>query len=103
MLANTLETVITLTGVPRARLPRIIVRLRAWRKRNGLSQRAAAEVMTREGYRVGVGSIRAWEIGRSAPGELATRALEAFLDAHPVITDPPKYGRWVHRRREDER
>ena len=88
------EDVIT-AGVPSAKLPRIVQRLRAWRRRNGLSQRAAAEVMQAHDCPVSISTLQAWEQGRHQPGKLAERMLGVFLKEHPIIENPPKYGRWT--------
>jgi ribosome-binding protein aMBF1 (putative translation factor) len=97
---NALQDVLTIGGVPRQNLPPIVKRLKAWRERNGLSRRVAAEVMSREGYSVTEEVIRSWEDERRVPTELTQKALEAFLDQHPRIKNPPRYGRWVDKGRD---
>jgi hypothetical protein len=94
LLVNALQDVLTIGGVPRQNLPPIVKRLKAWRERNGLSQRATSEVMHKAGVPIKLSTIQNWESGRNTPGELSSTVLRTFLDAHPVIEDPPKYGRW---------
>jgi transcriptional regulator with XRE-family HTH domain len=72
----------------------VIEKLKAWRTANKLSQRQAAAVMGMHDFPVSIPSIQSWEQGVQTPGKLAARALEAFLEQHPKITDAPAYGRW---------
>ena len=62
----------------------------------------APEVMTREGYAITEEGITSWELGRRTPNEMTQRALETFLEQHPVIANPPRYGRWVKRDKPSE-
>ena len=45
-------------------------------------------------FPVSIPAIQSWKQGVTAPGKLAAKALEAFLEQHPKITDAPKFGRW---------
>jgi len=72
----------------------VIEKLKEWRKNNNLSQRQAVEVMGMRDFPVTAASLKSWEQGVTAPGKLAAKALEAFLEQHPRITDAPVYGRW---------
>jgi DNA-binding transcriptional regulator YiaG len=58
----------------------IVRKLRAWRKRHGLSQQAAVEAMQARNYVVSVRTLQAWERGARKPGKLATQALKTFLE-----------------------
>jgi len=89
-----------LGGAVKEGLPPVIQRLIAWRKRNNLSQRAAAVVMQAAGYQVRLSAIQHWETGIRTPSPLAGKALETFLDQHPTIQNPPRFGRWIDRRKE---
>jgi transcriptional regulator with XRE-family HTH domain len=71
-----------------------IEKLKEWRKVNNLSQRQAVEVMGMRDFPVTAASLKSWEQGVTIPGKFAARALEAFLEQHPKITDAPVYGRW---------
>jgi transcriptional regulator with XRE-family HTH domain len=81
--------------VPIVALSPVIKRLQKWRERNNLSRRQAAVVLQRYSCPVSVSALRGWETGRAAPRELMAKALADVLKAHPVIDDPPKFGRWV--------
>jgi hypothetical protein len=72
----------------------IVKRLQGWREKNGLSQRGAAEVMKDE-VGISLSSLQKWEIRKAIPGRFVVKALGRFLDDHPVISNPPRYGRWV--------
>jgi DNA-binding transcriptional regulator YiaG len=67
-------------------LPEVVQRLVAWRKHNGLSQRAAVEVMNARHLPVTLTSLEKWEMGINRPGKLATHALLRFLEDHPTIS-----------------
>ena len=82
-------------AVPKREPAPIAVSLRAWRKRNHLSQRQAAAVMQARGLPATTGVIRAWETGWRMPTPITARAIEDFLEKYPEITDPPRFGRWV--------
>jgi transcriptional regulator with XRE-family HTH domain len=72
----------------------IIKRLQWWREKNGLSQRGAVEVMKDE-VGISLSSLQKWEIRKAKPGRFVVKALGRFLDEHAVISNPPRYGRWV--------
>jgi DNA-binding transcriptional regulator YiaG len=63
----------------------------AWRKRNGLSQRAASEVIRARGLRISKSTIQDWEQAKRDPGEGWRYALETFIKQHPKIDNPPVY------------
>jgi DNA-binding transcriptional regulator YiaG len=64
---------------------KLVEALREWRQKNGLSQRAVAEVMTRAGVPITVTTIRQWEQGVRRPGRMASTLVERFLDGHAVV------------------
>ena len=69
------------------------IRLYAWRKRNDLSPRQIAAMMKADGLPISRRTIESWEAGH-APSLYAAQAVEAFLEKHPTVTDPPKFGKW---------
>jgi hypothetical protein len=77
-------------GAVKEGLPPVIVRLIKWREKNGLSQRAAVEVMQARGFDVSKSTLQKWETG-TPPGKYSSRALQSFLKEHPVILNPPQY------------
>jgi transcriptional regulator with XRE-family HTH domain len=79
----------------------LVKRLKAWRKKNGLSQRQAAEVMEARGVLVDVMTMKQWEQGRNRPGRLAGKLVGDFLERYPVITDAPVHGKRSKLRAED--
>jgi len=79
----------------------LVTRLKAVRKKNGLSQRQAAEVMEAKGVLVDMTSMKQWEQGRNRPGRLAGKLVRDFLERYPVITDAPVYGKRSKLRDED--
>jgi hypothetical protein len=81
-------------------LPSVIQRLIKWRDRNGLSQRGAVEVMRGAGFPIKLSQIQHWECADRAPNEAATKLLEIFLEQHPRIENPPRFGRWIDRKKE---
>jgi DNA-binding transcriptional regulator YiaG len=78
----------------RTRLPAVIQRLKAWREANKLSQRQAVAVMQARECPITLSTLQAWERSWRSPGQLASKALVAFLSQYPTITDAPVYGRW---------
>jgi DNA-binding transcriptional regulator YiaG len=74
----------------RKRLPAIVRKLRAWREKNGLSQAQAVAVLKRASLQTSVSSWEKWEMGLRQPAPLSIPTLEAFLDKHPVVTNPPR-------------
>jgi transcriptional regulator with XRE-family HTH domain len=80
--------------IAKERASKVVEKFKAWRAANKLSQRQAAAVMGMHDFPVSIPSIQSWEQGVQTPGKLAAKALEAFLEQHPKITDAPVYGRW---------
>ena len=78
-------------GAVKEGLPPVIKRLVAWRKRNNLSRRGAAEVMKARGLPVPIRTLEGWEQGNHGPSAYSTLLLTAFLKEHPVIENPPYY------------
>jgi DNA-binding transcriptional regulator YiaG len=72
-------------------LPIAVRKLKRWRRKNKLSQRQAAEVMKRSGFAMILSTLQGWERGYRQPGRIVAQALIDWLEANPVITDPPKY------------
>ena len=68
--------------------PEIVEALVAWRKRNGLTQQTATEVLRRHGLPITLSSLQKWEKRERQPGAFATLALAAFLEKYPTV-DPP--------------
>lgn len=65
-------------------LPDLVVRLKAWRARNDISQAEAAELLRGRGLRVRLRTLQEWEAGRAAPNAFAALAIKEFLDKHPT-------------------
>jgi DNA-binding transcriptional regulator YiaG len=63
----------------------VILRLKAWRERNDLSQNQAVAVLIAEGLPAKLRTLQHWEIGRRSPRAITAAALERFLDEHPKI------------------
>lgn len=81
-------------AVPQRDLHPIVVQLKAWRERNGLTPRQAAAVLRRYNVPVAYSTLRGWEAdGR--PRELMVELIAKVMKEHPTITDPPRFGRWV--------
>jgi DNA-binding transcriptional regulator YiaG len=72
----------------------VLKQLVEWMEINNLSQRQAAEVLSKHDFPVSKFTIQSWQQRRTAPEHWASKALEAFLEQHPKITDAPAYGRW---------
>jgi DNA-binding transcriptional regulator YiaG len=73
----------------------VVLRLKAWRAQNDISQAEAAELLSRRGLPVRLRTLQAWEAGRSAPNAFAARAISEFLDKHPTVSikrDPSRPG-----------
>jgi DNA-binding transcriptional regulator YiaG len=76
-------------------LPDLVVRLKAWRGRNDISQAEAAELLRGSGLPVRLRTLQEWESGRAAPNAFAALALTEFLDQHPTVSierDPSRPG-----------
>ena len=69
----------------------VVRQIRDWRRKNGLSQRAAVEVMRSHDLEVSTSVLSKWECGERQPGKLATKALQTFLTQYPVIENPPVF------------
>lgn len=63
----------------------VIEELKAWREKNGLSQRQAVAVMEAGGVPVTQRSLRGWETGERRPGAMAAKLLEQFLRSYPKV------------------
>jgi DNA-binding transcriptional regulator YiaG len=66
----------------------VMLRLKAWRDANGLSQAQAVHVLVAAGLPAKVRTLQDWEIGRRSPRAITAAALERFLDEHPTISQP---------------
>ena len=69
----------------------MVLKLRAWRRRNELSQRAAAEVMNDRGFKLRLSTLQTWERGYRKPSELISWGLGKWLEENPRIENPPRY------------
>jgi DNA-binding transcriptional regulator YiaG len=67
----------------------VIVRLKAWRQANNLSQAQAVEVLVAAGLPAKLKTLQGWEIGRHSPQAITAAALERFLNQHPTHPPPP--------------
>jgi transcriptional regulator with XRE-family HTH domain len=63
----------------------IILRLRAWREANDLSQAEAVRILSSAGVPAKLSTLRQWETGRRSPAAITTAALQRFLEEHPKI------------------
>jgi transcriptional regulator with XRE-family HTH domain len=66
----------------------VILRLKAWREDNNLSQAQAVAVLVAAGLPAKIRTLQHWEIGRRSPRAITAAALERFLDEHPTIDSP---------------
>jgi DNA-binding transcriptional regulator YiaG len=76
-------------------LPDLVVRLKAWRAQNDISQAEAAELLHEGGLPVRLRTLQEWESGRAAPNPFAALALTEFLEKHPTVSirrDPSRPG-----------
>jgi transcriptional regulator with XRE-family HTH domain len=73
---------------------KIIKKLTEWRQRNHLSRLQVEALLTSAGCRVSKRTIEGWEQGRSRPDLYSAKVIEEFIDAHPTVTDAPKFQRW---------
>ena len=71
----------------------MVKRLRAWRKKNQLSQRGLVEVMESRGVPIDITTVQQWEQGRHWPSGLAGRLVLDFLARYEKeeLTDGPDY------------
>jgi DNA-binding transcriptional regulator YiaG len=63
----------------------IILRLKAWRETNNLSQAETVDALVSAGVPAKLPTLQQWETGRRSPPAITTAALERFLDEHPSI------------------
>jgi DNA-binding transcriptional regulator YiaG len=73
----------------------LVVRLKAWRAENDISQAEAAELLRGGGLPIRLRTLQEWESGRAAPNPFASLALTEFLDKHPAVSvkrDPRRPG-----------
>ena len=57
----------------------IVIRLKAWRSLNDLSQSQAVRILVEAGLPVALTTLQQWEIARSSPRPLMVTALARFL------------------------
>jgi DNA-binding transcriptional regulator YiaG len=69
---------------PRTPAP-VILRLKAWREANDLSQAEAVYALVAAGLPAKLPTLRQWETGRRSPPAITAAALQRFLDEHPSI------------------
>ena len=74
-----------------AKLPPAVQTLIRWRASNGLSQRAASEVLKERGLAVPLSTIKQWEQGLREPGMYARTALCQTIELHWKVENPPVY------------
>jgi len=75
--------------VRRSKIHPSVHKLKAWRKRNRLSQRAAVAVLQKHYFHITFASLRSWEEGRRSPHPHTAEILDKFLNDHPTVL-PPK-------------
>jgi transcriptional regulator with XRE-family HTH domain len=63
----------------------VILRLKAWREGNKLSQAQAVDVLVAAGLPAKLRTVQDWETGRRSPHAITAAALARFLDEHPKI------------------
>lgn len=66
----------------------VVVRLKAWREGNNLSQAQAVAVLVSAGLPAKLRTLQHWEIGRRSPRAITAAALARFLDENPKIDHP---------------
>ncbi len=67
----------------------VILRLKAWREENKLSQAQAVDVLIAAGLPAKLRTVQDWESGRRSPHAITGAALARFLDEHPKIDPRP--------------
>jgi DNA-binding transcriptional regulator YiaG len=67
--------------------PDVVQKLVEWRRRNGLSQRAAVDFMRAHNLPVTLTALEKWEMGQRRPRGLAAHALLRFLEEHPITSE----------------
>jgi transcriptional regulator with XRE-family HTH domain len=73
------------TSPPQKSPAAIILRLKAWRETNNLSQAETVDALVSAGVPAKLPTLQQWETGRRSPPAITTAALERFLDEHPSI------------------
>jgi DNA-binding transcriptional regulator YiaG len=76
-------------SVPSHQLPEIIRKLRAWRRRNDLSQKEAVGVLQSHFFRVSLASLASWEQGRRLPMPQSVNLLDELLTRFPIVSVKP--------------
>jgi transcriptional regulator with XRE-family HTH domain len=67
----------------------VILRLKAWREANKLSQAQAVDVLIAAGLPAKLRTVQDWESGRRSPHAITAAALARFLDEHPKLDQRP--------------
>jgi DNA-binding transcriptional regulator YiaG len=67
----------------------VILRLKAWREGNSLSQAQAVAALVAAGLPAKLRTVQDWETGRRSPQAITAAALARFLDEHPKIDQRP--------------
>lgn len=63
----------------------VVLRLKAWREANNLSQIQAVDVLVAAGLPAKFRTLQDWESGRRHPRAITAAALERFLNENPNI------------------
>ena len=63
----------------------VVLRLKAWREGNKLSQAQAVTVLVAAGLPAKLRTLQHWEIGRRSPRAITAAALARFLDENPKV------------------
>jgi transcriptional regulator with XRE-family HTH domain len=63
----------------------VVLRLKAWREANNLSQIQAVDVLVAAGLPAKFRTLQDWESGRRHPRAITAAALERFLNENPGI------------------
>jgi transcriptional regulator with XRE-family HTH domain len=67
----------------------VILRLKAWREANKLSQAQAVDVLIAAGLPAKLRTVQDWESGRRSPHAITAAALARFLGEHPKVDKRP--------------
>jgi transcriptional regulator with XRE-family HTH domain len=67
----------------------VILRLKAWREGNNLSQARAVAILVGAGLPAKLRTVQDWESGRRSPHAISAAALDKFLDEQPKIDQRP--------------
>jgi len=68
----------------------VILRFKAWREGNNLSQAQAVAVLVGAGLPAKLRTVQDWESGRRSPHAISAAALDKFLDEQPKIDQRPQ-------------